>query len=71
VGPLGRRFFGPGTLPDMNDTTPKIVDLIARRYAEMSPEERMKIASDMFDTAVRPSHTLLVGESDRTINNIH
>jgi hypothetical protein len=55
----------------MNDTTPKIVDLIARRYAEMSPEERMKIASDMFDTAVRPSHTLLVGESDRTINNIH
>jgi hypothetical protein len=55
----------------MNDTTPKIVELIARRYAEMSPEERMKIASDMFDTAVRPSQTLLVGESDHTINNIH
>jgi hypothetical protein len=35
----------------MSDTTPKFVDLVARRHAEMSPEERMKIASDMFDTA--------------------
>jgi hypothetical protein len=35
----------------MNDTTPKIAKLIARRHAEMSPEDRMKIASDMFDTA--------------------
>jgi hypothetical protein len=35
----------------MNDTAPKIALLIARRHAEMSPEERMKIPSDMFDTA--------------------
>jgi hypothetical protein len=35
----------------MNDTTPKFADLVARRHAEMSPEERIKIASEMFDTA--------------------
>jgi hypothetical protein len=35
----------------MNDTAPNFAKLIARRHAEMSPEERMKIASDMFDTA--------------------
>jgi len=35
----------------MSDTTPKFANLIARRHAEMSPEERMQIASDMFDTA--------------------
>jgi hypothetical protein len=35
----------------LNDTTPKIAELVARRHAEMSAEERMKIASDMFDTA--------------------
>ena len=35
----------------MNDTTPKIAELIVQRHAEMSPEERMQIASDMFDTA--------------------
>jgi hypothetical protein len=35
----------------MNDTKPEFADLIARRHAEMTPEERMKIASEMFDTA--------------------
>lgn len=35
----------------MSDTTLEFADLVARRHAEMSPEERMKIASEMFDTA--------------------
>jgi hypothetical protein len=44
-------MVGSGEPTRMNDTTPKIAELVARRHAEMSPEERMQIASDMFDTA--------------------
>lgn len=35
----------------MNDTSPKIAAMVAERYGRMTPEERMKIASEMFDTA--------------------
>ena len=35
----------------MSDTSAAIADLVARRHAGMSPEERMRIASAMFDTA--------------------
>ncbi|MEP6885330.1 MAG: hypothetical protein ABJC66_11320 [Gammaproteobacteria bacterium] len=35
----------------MNDTSSKIAERVARRYAEMSPDERMQAASGMFDTA--------------------
>ncbi len=35
----------------MSDTSAAIAELVARRYADMTPEERMRIASAMFDTA--------------------
>lgn len=35
----------------MNDTSPAIAALVARRHQEMSPLERMQAASAMFDTA--------------------
>jgi len=35
----------------MSDTSPKVLELIARRYAETSPEERMGIASGMYEMA--------------------
>lgn len=35
----------------MNDTDPAIAALVTARYAAMSPLERLRIASSMFDTA--------------------
>lgn len=35
----------------MNDTSPEVATVVAERYRQMTPLERMKIASDMFDTA--------------------
>ena len=35
----------------MNDTSPEIDRLIEERYQRMTPYERMKIASSMFETA--------------------
>jgi hypothetical protein len=35
----------------MNDTSPEVAALVAERHRRMTPEERMKIASSMFDTA--------------------
>lgn len=35
----------------MTDTSAKIAAMIAERHRRMTPEERMTIASDMFDTA--------------------
>jgi hypothetical protein len=35
----------------MIDTTQKIAALVAERHARMSPEERLQIASQMFETA--------------------
>jgi hypothetical protein len=35
----------------MNDTSPEVAALVAQRHRQMTPEERMKIASSMFDTA--------------------
>lgn len=35
----------------MNDTSPKIAALVAERYRQMTPDERIAIASSMFDTA--------------------
>jgi hypothetical protein len=35
----------------MNDTSPKIAALVAERYRQMTPDERVRIASSMFDTA--------------------
>jgi hypothetical protein len=37
----------------MNDTPAKFSALVTEHYARMSPDERMEIASDMFDTARR------------------
>ena len=35
----------------MNDTSREFARMIAERYASMRPEERVRIASEMFDTA--------------------
>jgi hypothetical protein len=35
----------------MNDTSAKIAAMVAEHYRKMTPEERMRIASSMFDTA--------------------
>lgn len=35
----------------MNDTSEKMVAIIAERHRQMTPEMRMRIASQMFDTA--------------------
>lgn len=35
----------------MNDTSPEIAAMVAERHSQMTPDERMRIASSMFDTA--------------------
>lgn len=35
----------------MNDTSAKVAALVAERHRRMTPEERVSIASAMFDTA--------------------
>ena len=35
----------------MNDTSEKVAAMVAERHRQMTPEMRMRIASQMFDTA--------------------
>ena len=35
----------------MNDTTPEFARIVAARHQAMTPEERMRAASDMFEVA--------------------
>ena len=35
----------------MNDTAPRFSQVVAERHLTMTPEERLRAASDMFDTA--------------------
>ncbi len=35
----------------MSDTSPEMERMVAQHYQRLTPEERMKIASSMFDTA--------------------
>jgi hypothetical protein len=35
----------------MNDTSNAVARLVAQRYASMAPEERMRIAAAMYETA--------------------
>jgi hypothetical protein len=35
----------------MNDTSPEMERMVAERYRRMTPDQRMKIASSMFETA--------------------
>lgn len=35
----------------MNDTSPKIEAMVNERYQRMTPDERVRIAASMFDTA--------------------
>jgi hypothetical protein len=41
----------PGASLGISDTPTKFSALVSERYAQMSADERMQIASDMFDTA--------------------
>lgn len=46
----------------MSDTTPDIAVMVARRHADMTPEERMLIASGMFDSARKIVESSLPGD---------
>jgi hypothetical protein len=35
----------------MNDTSPEIAAMVAERHRQMTPDERIRIVSSMFDTA--------------------
>lgn len=35
----------------MNDTSPKIEAMVRERYKQMTPDERVRIAASMFETA--------------------
>lgn len=35
----------------MNDTSPEVERIVRERYRQMSPDQRMRIASSMFETA--------------------
>ena len=35
----------------MSDTSPEVERMVAQRYQQMTPEERMRIAASMFETA--------------------
>jgi len=35
----------------VNDTSPEMERIVSERYRKMSPDERMRIASSMFETA--------------------
>ncbi len=35
----------------MNDTTPAMAAMVAARYQSMSPEQRLRAAASLFDTA--------------------
>jgi hypothetical protein len=35
----------------MNDTSPEMERIVRERYRQMSPDQRMRIASSMFETA--------------------
>ena len=37
----------------MNDTSPEMERMVTERYRRMTPDERMRIASSMFETARR------------------
>ena len=49
----------------MNDTSPEVATVVAERYRQMTPLERMKIASDMFDTARAIVESSLPGSLSR------
>jgi hypothetical protein len=35
----------------MNDTSPEVERIVSERYRQMSPDQRIRIASSMFETA--------------------
>jgi hypothetical protein len=43
----------------MRDTTPEFDALLEQSYARMAPEERVRISTEMFDTAVALVETSL------------
>jgi len=49
----------------MNDTAPIVAHLMRQRYASMTPEERMRIAASMYETARAIVESSLPSESTR------
>jgi hypothetical protein len=50
----------------MNDTTASMQRRVTEHYRRMSPQERMRIASSMFETARRIVESSLPANLDRT-----
>ncbi len=59
------RDRGPGASFGMSDTAAKFSILVSERHAQMSADERMQIASDMFDTARKIIESSLPGNLSR------
>jgi hypothetical protein len=54
----------------MSDTLAKIAALVSERHAQMSADERMQIASDMFDTARKIIESSLPANLSRTARRL-
>jgi hypothetical protein len=50
----------------MNDTSPEMERIVTERYRQMSPDERMRIASSMFETARKIVESSLPAGMERT-----
>jgi hypothetical protein len=54
----------------MNDTSPEMDRVVSERYRQMSPDERMRIAASMFETArkiVESSHPVGMSRNERRL----
>ena len=49
----------------MNDTSPEMERIVSERYRQMSPVQRMRIASSMFETARKIVESSLPAEMGR------
>ena len=49
----------------MNDTSPEMERMVTERYRRMTPDERMRIASSMFETARRIVESSLPAQMTR------
>jgi hypothetical protein len=48
----------------MRDTTPEFLGLLEQGYARMAPEDRVRICTEMFDTAVALAESSLPDSLD-------
>jgi hypothetical protein len=49
----------------VNDTSPEMEKIVTERYRQMSPDQRMRIASSMFETARKIVESSLPADMSR------